>query len=593
MDWSFDFEIYRLDNKIRLARVLGHIDRLADLLRGKGGCSAFQISVELGRCLVAAFAFSLNDSSPTVDVATSFVIRCHALLLGYETEDKSMPPDKHCWAFFFYLVTKELGAHPNKAVACEHSTLMVAKTIHFGHHVPMAITNKAAFEQLCEDFANAQLEALVQRAHHEPALLSYSIFGSLRSVIFKPTADSAGSVFHVAKFLGQSLREHNVLVCPDNISRTFTKVLASCALWSGSHVGGSFAAEFMQRFLVYSSIDRMEGRPRGILAPDLRISTAFLRLVHYCATIWHSPAHMADHSIGTELQEEGEAIAVERVLDAVLRNADPVGRITRETLEAIVVREPPGPCLTWGECSRILYRRENLAASVLQRGMYPHNLMAFTGAPPYNLTPPSCQLTPAEIICYFPNILCIPEIWRWMTNHGWTPVNIPKLLNRTRALDGIWKLSHSTFRNWQRNANACFRDEKDLMSPPPTSKINISPYVHAYCNAPKRGRHKRTVEMTMSRLVHAVKRHPTGDDAGYFTALAKYAAASGDLGGKILVSQVRHTDDVLVPEEEALRLASGVGSIPENMGGNATHVYGNIQEENGDSSQIDGVYEEA
>ncbi|KAF4543054.1 uncharacterized protein LTHEOB_6788 [Lasiodiplodia theobromae] len=518
MDRSFDFEIYRLDNKIRLARVLGHIDRLADLLRGKGGCSAFQISVELGRCLVAAFAFSLNDSSPTVDVATSFVIRCHALLLGYETDDKSMPPDKHCWAFFFYLVTKELGAHPNKAVACEHSTLMVAKTIHFGHHVPMAITNKAAFEQLCEDFANAQLEALVQRAHHEPALLSYSIFGSLRSVIFKPTADSAGSVFHVAKFLGQSLREHNVLVCPDNISRTFTKVLASCALWSGSHVGGSFAAEFMQRFLVYSSID--------------------------------------------QLQEEGEAIAVERVLDAVLRNADPVGRITRETLEAIVVREPPGPCLTWG-------------------------------APPYNLTPPSCQLTPAEIICYFPNILCIPEIWRWMTNHGWTPVNIPKLLNRTRALDGIWKLSHSTFRNWQRNANACFRDEKDLMSPPPTSKINISPYVHAYCNAPKRGRHKRTVEMTMSRLVHAVKRHPTGDDAGYFTALAKYAAASGDLGGKILVSQVRHTDDVLVPEEEALRLASGVGSIPENMGGNATHVYGNIQEENGDSSQIDGVYEEA
>lgn len=342
MDQSFDFEIYRRDNKVRLARVLRHIDRLADLLRGKGGCSAFQISVELGRCLVAAFAFSLNNSSPPVDVATSFVIRCHALFLDYEKDENSMPPDKYCWTFFFYLATKELAAHPNKAIACEHSTLMVAKTIHFGHHMPAIVANKAGFEQLCEDFANAQLEALVQRAHHEPALLSYSIFGSLRSVIFKPTADAAGSVFHVAKFLGQSLREHNVLVCPDNISRTFTKVLASCALWSGSHVGGSFGAEFMQRFLVCSSIGRIEGRPHGILAPDLRISTAFLRLVHYCAAIWHLPAHMAGDSIGTELQEEGEVIAVERVLDAVLRNADPIGRITRETLEAIVVREPPG-----------------------------------------------------------------------------------------------------------------------------------------------------------------------------------------------------------------------------------------------------------
>lgn len=130
------------------------------------------------------------------------------------------------------------------------------------------------------------------------------------------------------------------------------------------------------------------------------------------------------------------------------------------------------------------------------------------------------------------------------------------------------------------------------MSPPPTSKLNISPYVHAYCNAPKRGRHKRMVEMSMSRLVHAVKRHPTGDDAGYFTALAKYAAANGDFGGKILVSHVHQTDDVRVPEEEALNIASGVGSIPENVGGNATHVYENIQEENGDSSQVGGVYEE-
>lgn len=179
-----------------------------------------------------------------------------------------------------------------------------------------------------------------------------------------------------------------------------------------------------------------------------------------------------------------------------------------------------------------------------------------------------------------------------MTNHGWTPVsspigsvqdaaqltwsvfkvNIPKLLNRTRALDGIWKLSHSTFRNWQRNASACFRDEKDLTSPPPTSKLNISPYVHAYCNAPRRGRQKRMVEMSMSRLVHAVKRHPTGDDAGYFTALAKHAAANGDLGGKILVSQVYQTDDMLVPEEEALQVASSVDSTPEDVGGNATQV---------------------
>ncbi|KAL0264590.1 hypothetical protein SLS55_000540 [Diplodia seriata] len=532
MDRPFSFQIYQLDNRVKLARVLNHIESFAQPLNGKGGCSTFQIAIELARCLIAAFTFSVNDSSPPVDHVTSFVIHCHALLLEYKEEDRVFmeemrsPPDTDCWALFFYLVTRELDAHPNQSIACEHSTLMVAKLIHFARWVRDTARNKPAFDQLCLDFSNAQLAALAHRAHREPTMLHFSIFSSHSSIIYRPTADAATCAFHVVRFLGQSLREHNIIVCTDNINRAFAKILASCALWNGFHVGYVFTAEFMQQFLP-DSMRGMGTIGRGVLAPDFRTSTTFLRLVHYCAAIWQ-PAHdEAAQIVATELQEEGEAIAVERVLDAVLRSSEPLGRITTETLEAIIVRDPS-----------------------------------------------------TEIICYFPNVLCIPEIWSWISYHGWTPHNIPKLLNRARGLEGIWKTNWNTFRNWQTGANAYLRQNRDLALPPPTPKLDISPYVHSYCISRRRGVQKPMVEVSMSRLVYSVKRHPMGNDAGYFTALARFAVSNGDLGGKLLVSHIRRTDDPSRAEGEGLQPSTGRGHSSENVNGNATEVAENTREEN-------------
>ncbi|KAL1647782.1 hypothetical protein SLS58_002583 [Diplodia intermedia] len=574
MDRPFNFQIHQPDNRVKLARVLSHIESFAQPLNGKGGCSTFQIAIELARCLIAAFTFSVNDSSPSVDHVTSFVIHCHALLFEYKEEDRVFmeemrsPPDTDCWALFFYLVTRELDAHPNQSIACEHSTLMVAKHIYFARWVRDTAHNKPAFDQLCLDFSNAQIAALAQRAHREPTLLHFSIFSSHSSIIYRPTADAAACAFHVVRFLGHSLREHNIIVCTDNINRAFAKILASCALWNGFHVGYVFAAEFMQQFLP-DSMRGMGTLGRGVLAPDFRISTTFLRLVHYCAAIWQPVHDEAAQNVATELQEEGEAVAVERVLDAVLRSSDPLGRITTETLEAIIVRDPPR------ECVRLLFRRENLTAPVLHAGAYPRNLMALTGAPSYHFAPPACQLTPAEVICYFPNVLCIPEIWSWISYHGWTP-----LLNRTRGLEGIWKTNWATFRNWQAAASAYFRQNRDLTLPPPTPKLDISPYVHSYCNSQRRGVQKPMVEVSMSRLVYSVKRHPMGNDAGYFTALARFAVTNGDLGGKLLVSHIRRTDDPSRAEGEGLQPSTGRGHSSKNVNGNATEVSENTREEN-------------
>lgn len=90
MDQTFDFDVYRPDNRVKLARVINHIADFAHPLHGKGGSSAHQIAVEFARCLVAAFTFSLNDSSPPVDQVTSFVIRCKALVLDFEGDDQGM-----------------------------------------------------------------------------------------------------------------------------------------------------------------------------------------------------------------------------------------------------------------------------------------------------------------------------------------------------------------------------------------------------------------------------------------------------------------------------------------------------------------------
>lgn len=69
--------------------------------------------------------------------------------------------------------------------------------------------------------------------------------------------------------------------------------------------------------------------------------------------------------------------------------------------------------------------------------------------------------------------------------------------------------------------------------------LDISPYVYAYCNAPGRQRRHEMLDMSMSRLVLSVQRHPVGDEAGYFTKFARHAAISGDLNGKVLVRHIR------------------------------------------------------
>ncbi|GME40631.1 hypothetical protein GTA08_BOTSDO10194 [Neofusicoccum parvum] len=481
---SFDFLVHLPQHRQGLARVLNHVRRVANRCHGAGGCSAFQVAVELARCLIVAFVFSAQGPSPGVDAATRLALHCFALVGIYEDDV----------------------------------------------HIDSA--NTGDFEGICERFANRLLGTLAERVGRQPAVLASSVFHSVRTVIYKAPDDAASCVLEVSRFLAQSLREHNIAVHPANISRAFEKVLAACAFWNGIVVGRTFAIAFMQYFLPGSTEDPLLPGP-AVLTVGALATTKFIRLVAWCAVRWDAEdADVAGPA--AELQEHGESIAVEHVLDSLLKSQNDAHPILIGVLETIVARELPDlpdPCLTQQEYNRVLYRRESHPLAVIRSEKFAVNLLTCAGAPPINTNPPACPLTPAEIICYFPHTLNVPQIWRWVVGHGWTAFNIPKFVNKARDLRGIWSLEHGSFRNWQRKANAMFRSNKDLMPLRHTRRLDISPY-----------------------------HHPVAADAGYFTAMAKYTASEGDLGAKILVRHISHEGC----KEDAQGDGDGGGVEPQN-----------------------------
>ncbi|KAL1637530.1 hypothetical protein SLS56_000668 [Neofusicoccum ribis] len=421
--------------------------------------------------------------------------------------------------------------------------------------------NTDDFEGICERFANRLLGTLAERVGRQPAVLASSVLHSVRTVIYKAPADAASCVLEISRFLAQSLREHNIAVHPANISRAFEKVLAACAFWNGIVVGRTFAIAFMQYFLPGSTEDALLPDP-AVLTVGALATTKFIRLVAWCAVRWDAEdADVAGPA--AELQEHGESIAVEHVLDSLLKSQNDADPIPIGVLETIVARELPDlpdPCLTQQEYNRVLYRRESHPLAVIRSEKFAVNLLTCAGAPPINTNPPACPLTPAEIICYFPHTLNVPQIWRWVVGHGWTAFNIPKFVNKARDLRGIWSLEHGSFRNWQRKANAMFRSNKDLMSLRHTRRLDISPYVRAHCSSSRVIRQRQMEDMSMSRLILSIKHHPVADDAGYFTAMAKYAASEGDLGAKILVRHISHEGC----KEDAQGDGDGGGTEPQN-----------------------------
>ncbi|KAH7052102.1 hypothetical protein B0J12DRAFT_785044 [Macrophomina phaseolina] len=475
----------------------------------------------------ATFTVSIHGLAPSIDAATRFVFHCQALVAvdreagRSPDEDANGPPDGKCWHCFFYLVWKTLATHPDQAIACELSILLVGKLVYIGQDMAAAAqSGPSALEHICERFAVKQLDLLAERTCEEPVWLAYSVFGSASKThdacitIYKPTEHGPSCVLYVARRIGQSLREHNIKANPLSISNALEKVLAVCALWKGLPVGRVFVRSFIKRFLLSSSTDFANSPGSATSSMDRQLATDFMRLVHHCALPQQRLAEEDKRlpGLAPELTENGEIVAVEHVLDNLLKACDETHGIGGRTLEAIIVRRLPAlldPCLTQQEYSRLLYRREIHPDSVIH-GAKPFNLTTLAGAPPYCLHPPACPLTPAEVIAYLPNALCIPEIWKWISGHGWTPLNIPKFLNKARELNSVWKVDCGTFRNWQRAANALFRENRDLDPPPHTPMLDISPYV----------------------LVLSVQRHPVGDEAGYFTKFARHAAISGDLNGK-------------------------------------------------------------
>ncbi|EOD45439.1 hypothetical protein UCRNP2_7841 [Neofusicoccum parvum UCRNP2] len=233
---SFDFLVYLPQHRQGLARVLNHVRRVANRCHGAGGCSAFQVAVELARCLIVAFVFSAQGPSPGVDAATRLALHCFALVGIYEDDV----------------------------------------------HIDSANTDD--FEGICERFANRLLGTLAERVGRQPAVLASSVFHSVRTVIYKAPDDAASCVLEVSRFLAQSLREHNIAVHPANISRAFEKVLAACAFWNGIVVGRTFAIAFMQYFLPGSTEDPLLPGP-AVLTVGALATTKFIRLVAWCA-IW-------------------------------------------------------------------------------------------------------------------------------------------------------------------------------------------------------------------------------------------------------------------------------------------------------------------
>lgn len=116
------------------------------------------------------------------------------------------------------------------------------------------------------------------------------------------------------------------------------------------------------------------------------------------------------------------------------------------------------------------------------------------------------------------------------------------MFNRARGLTGIWALDRSSIYSWRRKANDAFQKDKTLQAPRQTPTLDITPYVQAYCNTQTRSRPREMVDMAMSRLVLSVEQHPVGDDAGYFTTMAKHAKLHGDLNGKLLVKHISAPD---------------------------------------------------
>lgn len=424
MTSTFDFELASVDDKTRLARVLNHFQRIAHGYHGTGACSAFQISVELARCLVVSFTLSFRGSSPTVQAATDLVIYCHALVTAYHEDGlvskdaTGQPPDPPCWSLFFYMASKHGPDHPNPAVACEIPTTMLANLAYMKPQMDAAGGDGAAFESLCHGFANIQLDALRARVGQEPALLACSILESSQTIVYKPGHDAANCVLHVAGFLAHNLRERSVVISSSNLSMALSKVLASCAFWNALAVGRAFCTAFIQRFLIsFAQVPTLATFMGEHTAVD------FVNLVHFCALQWQPTAGDAPQGPALELQDKNEHAAIEHVLNSLLRGYADAPGAPLKALETVAIRELPDladACLTPLEYHRVLVRQE-----MLHGGHSTIHMTTWAGAPPVNLHPPACPMTPAEIICYFPRAMSIPCIWKWISGHGWMPVCAP------------------------------------------------------------------------------------------------------------------------------------------------------------------------
>lgn len=264
-------------------------------------------------------------------------------------DDWSEPPDGRCWHVFFFLVSNELAGHPDGTVACELSILTIGKLVYLGREMTTAQEDGRTFENFSKSFAVEQLDLLIMRAREEPAWLAYSIEGPVCTsrtahiTIYKPPEDAVACVLQIANILARSLREHNINVCLSSMRDVFVKVLAICALWKGFAVGRTFATAFMQRYLPSFS-DFIESSASNAPVLDCQAATDFMDIVHHFAVPWQNtaPQSLNPHEPAPELRGNGESIAVEHVLDTLLKRSDSAHGIDRQTLEAIVVRHSPG-----------------------------------------------------------------------------------------------------------------------------------------------------------------------------------------------------------------------------------------------------------
>jgi hypothetical protein len=139
--------------------------------------------------------------------------------------------------------------------------------------------------------------------------------------------------------------------------------------------------------------------------------------------------------------------------------------------------------------------------------------------PPLNVQLPMVPLTDAEVVVYFFNSLSKPAVSLRLYARGWSPASIVQCLNNHREVDPPYlrntcsvkcttaiKLGRKLYGpDWEEQYRAIFTNAED---PKATDLIRADV--------------NDTVDYDICALGAALKKHPSGEEAGIFTECVKY-----------------------------------------------------------------------